>query len=61
VKQQLEGDLETVKKNLEDQKKIEADVKATLLQHEKQLQKLQLTLQQTGSELREARLLIQSV
>lgn len=50
-----------MKKTIEDHKKTEIEDKAIILQHEKQLQKLQLTFQHTANELREATLQIQAV
>ncbi|KZS07810.1 Coiled-coil domain-containing protein [Daphnia magna] len=60
VKQQLERDLITLKKAVDDHRKIESETKAHAIQQEKQLQTLQLLLQQVNSDLREATLQIQA-
>lgn len=61
VKQQLERDLVTLKKAVDDHKKVESERKAHAIQQEKQLQKLQLLLQQVNNDMREATLQIQAV
>ena len=61
VKQQFERDMVLMKRSVEEHKRAETEAKSSLFQHEKQLQKLQLMLQQTGGELREAALHIQTV
>ncbi|XP_057364666.1 cilia- and flagella-associated protein 58-like [Daphnia carinata] len=60
VKQHLERDLTTLKKAVDDHKKMESESKAHAIQQEKQLQTLQLLLQQVNSDLREATLQIQT-
>jgi hypothetical protein len=61
VRQQLERDLVTFKNNVEDLKKADNEGRTQALKQEKQLQKLQLMLQQVNNSLREAELQIQAV
>jgi hypothetical protein len=61
VRQQLERDLVTYKNNVEDLKKTDNEGRTHALKQEKQLQKLQLMLQQVNNNLREAELQIQAV
>ncbi|XP_046658005.1 cilia- and flagella-associated protein 58-like [Daphnia pulicaria] len=60
VRQQLERDLVTFKTNVEDLKKADNEGRTQALKQEKQLQKLQLMLQQVNNSLREAELQIQA-
>lgn len=61
MRQQLERDLVTFKNNVEDLKKADNEGRTHALKQEKQLQKLQLMLQQANNNLREAELQIQAV
>lgn len=61
AKQLLERDLNSLKKTVEDYKKSENERKNHGIQQEKQLQKLQLLLQQVNGELRESTLQTQAV
>ena len=61
MRQQLERDLVTYKNNVEDLKKTDNEGRTHALKQEKQLQKLQLMLQQVNNNLREAELQIQAV
>lgn len=61
AKQLLERDLNSLRKTVEDYKKSENERKNHGIQQEKQLQKLQLLLQQVNGELRESTLQTQAV
>ena len=54
--QQLERDMVTMKKTMDDQERTLNDNKTNIIRQEKQLQKLQLLLQKASNDLRESNL-----
>ena len=59
--QQLERDMVTMKKTMDDQERTLNDNKTNIIRQEKQLQKLQLLLQKASNDLRESNLQFHNV
>ena len=59
--QQLERDMVTMKKTMDDQERTLNGNKTNIIRQEKQLQKLQLLLQKASNDLRESNLQFHNV